>query len=136
MKTAVFINLNSRQTRHLASRIKADLADSQFKAAHFITVGTFRRFDTGLKRLRALSNVECAIIAGGDGTVTGVLNEIGSKKRSIGILPLGTGNSFARSLGLPLDYEQAMAVIKTGRKRQAATAQVNGRIFVNTAASA
>jgi diacylglycerol kinase (ATP) len=135
MRTAVFINAGSRRTRRVLDRIKYDLADSQYEIVGFVTVGSFRRFSTGLKRLGRLKDIECVIVAGGDGTIAGVLNDLDLTKNPIvGILPLGTGNSFARSLGLPLEYAEAMAVIKSAHTRQTALAGADGRIFVNAAA--
>jgi diacylglycerol kinase (ATP) len=134
MRTVVFVNAGSRQTRRVLSNLKNDLADGQFNVMQVITVGPFRRFSTALRRLRECTRIDCVIIAGGDGTVAGVIHELSRRKVKIGILPLGTGNSFARSLGLPLAYNEALAVIKAGKTQLASLGTVNGRIFVNAAA--
>src|SRR5947209_7093821 len=43
------------------------------------------------------------IVGGGDGTLSSVVQHFAYKSIVLGVLPLGTGNSFARSLELPLD---------------------------------
>ncbi len=55
------------------------------------------------------------IAAGGDGLVGGVITHIVGSNLPLGILPLGTANDIARSLGLPLDLQQAVMVIAQGR---------------------
>ena len=61
------------------------------------------------------------VVAGGDGSLHAVLsvlhkrNELGHNQ--IGLLPLGTGNDFARSNGLPLDLEDAAEVALEGTPR-------------------
>ena len=69
------------------------------------------------------------IVAGGDGTVHHVVNALASVPSTIGILPSGTGNDFARALGLPLDVVAAAARLAQGRTRRVDLAEVNGRVF-------
>jgi diacylglycerol kinase family enzyme len=53
---------------------------------------------------------EIIVAAGGDGTVNEVVN--GLTGGTLGVLPLGTANVFARELGIPLRLEQAWAVLE------------------------
>ncbi len=55
-----------------------------------------------------------AIAAGGDGTVGAVASQVGESGLPLGILPLGTSNDTARSLGIPLDLTAAARVIALG----------------------
>src|SRR5215471_2097228 len=59
------------------------------------------------------------VVAGGDGTLNEVVNGIASTRRppKIGILPLGTGNDFARALGLPISLEENIDILRTGKTR-------------------
>jgi YegS/Rv2252/BmrU family lipid kinase len=79
------------------------------------------------------NGVELLIAAGGDGTMGAVAGELAGSKTTMGILPLGTLNHFARDLGIPLDLDEAAKAIATGRKRRVDIAEVNGRAFVNNA---
>ncbi|MCA9122053.1 MAG: diacylglycerol kinase family lipid kinase [Planctomycetaceae bacterium] len=59
---------------------------------------------------------ERIIVAGGDGTLNRVVNGIGADLAQVecGLIPLGTGNDFARSLSLPLDDLQSAVAIALG----------------------
>ena len=56
------------------------------------------------------------VAVGGDGTVQGVVRALGADADVVmGIVPMGTGNDFARSLDLPLDAASAVDVVRGGR---------------------
>jgi diacylglycerol kinase (ATP) len=59
--------------------------------------------------------IDCVIAAGGDGLLGGVVGHVVPVGLPLGILPLGTGNDVARSVGIPMDIERAVAVICEGR---------------------
>lgn len=52
------------------------------------------------------SGAPMVIVGGGDGSMSGTVDEFVGKDCVFGVLPLGTANSFARTLGLPLDRSQ------------------------------
>jgi diacylglycerol kinase family enzyme len=68
---------------------------------------------TGLLRTAA-GDARLVIAAGGDGTVGSVAARLAGEDNALGILPLGTGNDFARSLSIPLDPRAAAEVLATG----------------------
>jgi diacylglycerol kinase family enzyme len=68
---------------------------------------------------------------GGDGTVSAVASALVGTEKSLGVLPLGTLNHFAKDLGLPTDLEEAARALLAGRTECADAAEVNGRVFVN-----
>ncbi|MBI2477367.1 MAG: diacylglycerol kinase family lipid kinase [Planctomycetia bacterium] len=59
---------------------------------------------------------ERIVVAGGDGTLNHVVNGLADdlERVELGLLPLGTGNDFARSLELPLDRIEAAIAIALG----------------------
>lgn len=77
--------------------------------------------------------VDAVIAAGGDGTVIGAIPLALERGVPIGIVPLGTFNDLARTLGVPLNIPQACEVIVRGRTRAIDVGCVNGRHFVNEA---
>ncbi|GAC1579485.1 MAG: diacylglycerol kinase [Candidatus Elarobacter sp.] len=74
------------------------------------------------------------IVGGGDGTMTHAVNALAKSKSVMGVLPFGTGNSFAQSLGVPLnDVDAAVAVIARGHVERVDLGIVNGTYFANFA---
>ncbi len=68
-------------------------------------------------------------VAGGDGTVEGVAAALIGKNLPLGVIPVGTYNNFARSLDLPLDPDEACAMIKAGHARAIDVGFANERPF-------
>jgi len=60
---------------------------------------------------------EVIVAAGGDGTINEVLNGLGPAGVTLGVLPLGTVNVFAREFGIPLRLEAAWSALATGKVR-------------------
>lgn len=58
------------------------------------------------------------IVAGGDGTIEDVASALAGTKTALGIIPLGTMNNLARSLGVPLSIDEACALIGAGITRK------------------
>jgi diacylglycerol kinase (ATP) len=82
---------------------------------------------------RAVKNgTHLVIVAGGDGTMTSAAGQLAKTKSVMGVLPLGTGNSFALSLGIR-DLESAVDAIVTGRIADVDLGNVNGTYFANFA---
>jgi len=65
------------------------------------------------------SDFDLVVSAGGDGTLNEVVNGIarGGCKAALGVLPLGTGNDFARTLGVPNNLDTAIEQIMAGKTR-------------------
>lgn len=73
------------------------------------------------------------IVGGGDGSMSGTVDELVGRDCVFGVLPLGTANSFARTLGLPLDLDSAVQAIATGRRRRVDLGMIDRDYFVNAA---
>lgn len=79
------------------------------------------------------------IAAGGDGTLNEVVNGIGENpgNAAVGLIPLGTGNDFARTIGVPANLEEAIELIRAGETRPVDLVRVTSdavRYFVNVSA--
>ena len=82
---------------------------------------------------------EILVAAGGDGTLNEVANGVGENADHIAIalLPLGTGNDFARTLGMPRSIDRCVDVLHRGRRRAVDLVRVTSdavRYFVNVSA--
>jgi diacylglycerol kinase family enzyme len=74
---------------------------------------------------------DMVIVGGGDGTVSGTAATLCDTGIALGVLPLGTMNLFARSLGMPLDLDAALAALTGAGTRKVDLGEVNGRMFTH-----
>jgi diacylglycerol kinase family enzyme len=81
---------------------------------------------------RALaSNGQPIVAGGGDGSISSVASVLAGTDRTLGVLPLGTLNHFAKDLNIPLEIDDAIRTVFSGRATQVDVGEVNGRIFLN-----
>lgn len=77
--------------------------------------------------------VDRIIIGGGDGTLNAAAMGLIAHGLPLGILPMGTANDMARTLGLPTNIAAAAEVIAQGNTRVIDLGDVNGKPFFNVA---
>ncbi|MGA4551817.1 lipid kinase [Methylorubrum aminovorans] len=82
---------------------------------------------------RHAGEVDLVILGGGDGTMNAAAPALVETKLPFGILPLGTANDLARSLGLPLEPEAAAGLIPTAPEKAIDLGWVNGHYYFNVA---
>jgi len=73
------------------------------------------------------------VAGGGDGTVSTAASVLADAGATLGILPLGTLNHFAKDVGVPLDLDEAIQAIVGGRRVRVDVGEVNGHPFINNA---
>jgi len=78
------------------------------------------------------SKTDVVYAVGGDGTVHEVAKRLIGKSLALGILPTGSGNGFARHVGLPMDVRSSFDACSKMRIEAIDTAVVNGTPFVGT----
>ena len=71
------------------------------------------------------------VAAGGDGTVSAVADAVRGTDTTLGVLPAGTLNHFAKDLGIPTELEAAVRVLANGRRVAIDIGEVNGNTFLN-----
>lgn len=77
--------------------------------------------------------VDVAIVGGGDGTLNAAAEGLVETQLPLGILPLGTANDLARTLGIPTTLPLATQAIATGKLHRIDLGCVNGKYFFNVA---
>ncbi|SCM70728.1 conserved hypothetical protein [uncultured Pleomorphomonas sp.] len=82
---------------------------------------------------RYADRIDLAVVAGGDGSLNAAAPALIDSGLPLGILPGGTANDLARTLGLPPDMAEAARVICAGRTRAIDVGDVNGKPFFNVA---
>jgi diacylglycerol kinase (ATP) len=87
------------------------------------------------------TNSDFIAVAGGDGTLNEVVNGLAkaARRTRVGLIPLGTGNDFARTLGLPSSLEENIDILKSAAKTAPVdlvrvTSKRRIRYFVNVSA--
>lgn len=78
-------------------------------------------------------NFDLVVALGGDGTVNEVVNALASFKNppTLGIIPLGTVNTLARALGIPVKPEKAIEFLEYDYYKKIDIGFVNGKYFTN-----
>lgn len=82
---------------------------------------------------RRADHVDLAIVGGGDGTLNAAAAGLVYTGLPLGVLPLGTANDFARTLGIPADPVKAAEIIVAGQQKLIDLGEVNGHLFLNVA---
>jgi diacylglycerol kinase (ATP) len=78
-------------------------------------------------------HVDLVIAAGGDGTLHAVASGLIGGESTLGIIPMGTMNNLAHSLGIPLSVEAACTVLARGETRTIDVGQINKKLFLEVA---
>lgn len=125
------VNGNSRKGREAFP-----IAQAALRAAG-VTLGEAILSHEKAETVRALQHeieagAKTVIIGGGDGTLSQCANILAGTGVAMAVLPLGTGNTLARSLGIPLDIEAAAQTIARGHVETMNVGRVNGRVFLNS----
>ncbi len=83
--------------------------------------------------VKRANEIDLVIACGGDGTLSAAAPALIKTGLPFGILPMGTANDLARTLGIPMALEQAADMIIAGHKRTIDLGEVNGKPFFNVA---
>ena len=136
MKSCVILNPHAgsaKEADEIRKQIDAVLAPSVV----FVTHGAG---DAAVFARQAIDNgCDYVIAAGGDGTLNEVVNGVADQASNVrvGLLPLGTGNDFARSLNLPPTVDENIAILSVANTRHIDLVRVTSdqvRYFVNVSA--
>ena len=77
--------------------------------------------------------VDKIVIVGGDGTLNAALDGLIDSGLPLGIIPAGTANDLARTLGIPIDTQAACRAILEGNSQEIDVGWVNGKHYFNVA---
>jgi diacylglycerol kinase family enzyme len=125
----VILNCRSGPGAHAPDTLKAAFRRHEVDAEFWCTSPK-----EGIRELAekaARSDAQTIVGAGGDGTISAVAGALVKTTKRLGVLPLGTLNHFAKDIGLPVDLDAAIDVLKGAREYLVDVAEVNGRIFIN-----
>lgn len=70
----------------------------------------------GAVREALIQDFRIFVVCGGDGTISAVASILAGTDATLGIMPIGTQNNTALSLGIPNDPASAIAILRNGRR--------------------
>ena len=82
----------------------------------------------------AIARAPMVIVGGGDGSLSSTVDYFVGQDTVFAILPLGTANSFAKTLGIGDDLDKAVETIARGRRKRIDLGRIDGDYFANAAA--
>lgn len=129
---ALIVNAKSRRGRQLFKKARTAVQRLPYPVKAFAIRNPALLEDAVKKALD--QGCELVILGGGDGTISGLVDCLVGKDVALGVLPLGTANSFVRTLGIPLDLDGAVDVIAQGHFRRIDLGMVGDDYFANVAA--
>lgn len=128
VKTLFLVNSRSGSNRR---RDVVDLIASTCDWEHeIVPCGSKEELDAVIRDASS-RGVRAVFAVGGDGTVHELAKRLISTDIAMGVIPTGSGNGFARHLGLPMDPRKAIRACCTLRVETIDTATVNGTPFIN-----
>jgi YegS/Rv2252/BmrU family lipid kinase len=128
----LIVNAGSRRGAELFAQARDKLNAAGVELLDSKKCKTAKAMETAVKS--ALKKAPMVIVGGGDGSLSSVVDFFIGTDVMFAFLPLGTANSFARTVGIPLDLDGAVNVIATGVPRRIDVGCINGDYFLNAAA--
>lgn len=97
---------------------------------HIVRSESFRDAE---RSCRAAANAcregDAVVVMGGDGMAHLGVNACANTDATLGVIPTGTGNDFARGIGLPKSAEECVAVIAGGRTRRVDLSRISNETY-------
>lgn len=129
-RALLLINRNSRRGEETFNQVVSELKALNFEV-----------FEESTEKPSQLTNiirsyrdrVGMVIVGGGDGTLNAAIEGLLDTQLPLGIIPLGTANDLARTLGISQSIPQACQVIADGYNQRIDLGRVNHKHFFNVA---
>lgn len=132
-EAVLIVNVASRRGRALFDRVRQQLTDAGIALVSAEAIEKPAQMRPAVRAAIA-SGVPMVILGGGDGTISSLIGEFAGRPCVFAPLPLGTANSFARSIGLGPDPLRAIEGIVDGHIRVVDLGMIDGVYFANSAA--
>ncbi|QXQ08547.1 YegS/Rv2252/BmrU family lipid kinase [Sphingosinicellaceae bacterium] len=132
-QATLIVNTKSRRGRRLYAHACKLFREAGFSLDATHAIPDPEQLDTTVCEVIA-GGATLVAVGGGDGTLSSVSRHFIGKPVVFGVLPLGTANSFARTLGIPQDLAGAVGILATGRVADIDLGRINDHVFTNAAA--
>ncbi len=130
MKALFVVNARSgvRRKRDVGALIRGACAHLEHE---IVACGEKGELDAIVARAER-DGVDVVYAVGGDGTVHETAKRLIGRQLTLGVVPTGSGNGFARQIGLPMNLRASLQSCRGGRIVTVDTARVNGMPFIAT----
>jgi YegS/Rv2252/BmrU family lipid kinase len=93
----------------------------------------YRKHGIELAKDATAKNAFAVVAVGGDGSINDIVRGLLGSDTALAIIPKGSGNGMARTIGIPLKVEDAIEVINKGNAAKIDIGFANDRLFVSNA---
>ena len=124
----------SRETQNAKKKLPKVIMQT-LDAAQWLPNITFTEYAghaTELAFQYARMGFDAVVAVGGDGTVNEVARGLKDTQTALGIIPMGSGNGFARHLNIPIKPQKAIEMLNHSEPISVDYGLANGRLFVST----
>lgn len=129
-RSALVVNTRSRRGLRLYQAVCDRLQGAGFDLRGVFPASKPGELDAALAAAIDL-RPDLLVVGGGDGTLSLASRRLACRDIALGLLPLGTTNNFARTLGIPLDVDGAVRVLTQGKVADVDLGQIDGMFFAN-----
>ena len=129
----LIVNAASRKGRDLFKQAHEKIAAAGIHLIEAHAVRNPKKLIPTVKKA-VKSGAPMVIVGGGDGSLSSAVDEVVERDCVFALLPLGTANSFARTLGIPIDLDGAIETIATGERRRIDLGMIDDDYFGTCAA--
>lgn len=130
-KTAIVVNRHAGTVRSMGEAAVRDLVAGAFGPAAEISFLDGGEIEPHIRRLLAAGDVGRLIVGGGDGTLASAAALAAGTPVALGILPLGTMNLVAQTIGMDADLATALQQLRDAEARPVDAGRANGRLFLH-----
>lgn len=130
-KTAIVVNRHAGTVRSMGEAAVRDLVTGAFGPAANISFLDGSEIEPHIRRLLAAGDVGRLIVGGGDGTLASAAALAAGTPAALGILPLGTMNLVAQTIGMDADLATALRQLRDAEARPVDAGRANGRLFLH-----
>jgi YegS/Rv2252/BmrU family lipid kinase len=131
-QASLIVNAGSRRGAELFAEARDKLIAAGIDLIDAQAIETAE--DMGPAVERAIAKAPMVVIGGGDGSLSSNVDHFVGTNTVFAFLPLGTANSFARTVGIPLELDGAVDAIAKGKPQKIDVGCINGDYFLNAAA--
>lgn len=130
-RTAIVINRRAGTVRSMGAETVRALITGAFGTEASVALVDGRAIAGHIRRLLDDGGIDRLIVGGGDGTLASAASLVAGTGVAIGVLPLGTMNLVARTIGMDANLATALKQLRDAEVKVVDAGRANGRLFLH-----